>query len=77
MNVLVILVPVLAAGVFVALVASRSRRSRRQDANGDGALYFGGVESSRDSDDGGSGDDGGGDGGGDSGGGDGGGGGGD
>ena len=80
MNVLVILVPVLAAGVFVALLASRSRRSRGQDGNGDGALYFGGVEGSRDSDDDGSGgDDGGGDGGdggGDSGGGDGGGGGG-
>lgn len=75
MNVLVIIIPVLAAGLFVVLLASRTKPSRRQDGSGDGALYFGEVEGSREGggDDESGGDDGSGDGAGDSGGGDGGG----
>jgi hypothetical protein len=44
MNVLVLIIPVLAACVFVALWALRSGSSRRKDRNGGGAVYPGGNE---------------------------------
>jgi len=50
MNVLVIIIPALAAAVLLALWASRSRSSRRKDRNGDGALFFGLAEGSWDND---------------------------
>lgn len=71
MNILVLMIPIVAAGVFVALWASRSRSLQRNDGNGDGAVYFGGIDSARDNDDSDGGDagEGGGDGGSDGGGG--------